>query len=297
MKLPRSEKGYFSVLFLVLIAISFGLGGLYLYNIFKTKPAVITSNGSSSVDPLQQTQKEADIYKSPLGFSFKKDNSKITEYSYDINKLKSLKDGDLIYPPNSDTTSSSVGTIIDTSAFTLIATRVDAVGTVLDELRSKMAGGGGDFFQFLSDKSFFEEISSLIHKKTDFSDARILHDSGQIRRYAPDFYNTQNSSIFGFTNFQISGFEVPGLGLFKEYFLVDSNNKYIFYIVSQLSCDKKKQLEDKYRKYNSDGSWTIVSSFNEGEYLKSLHSISKECEETSKNKVSLDLLLNSLKVD
>lgn len=294
-----SQKGFFPPVIIVIILTVFliiGFGYVYFNGyINPTNQEKNTQNSKTSTEN-NSTQ---DIYQSPLGFSFKKPSSgNVFEVSFDTDNLGTNPDNNLVEPEEVNTTSSSLGTKITTVAYSLTVTKVSAVGTIPTEITSKIAYGGGDFFQFLQkNKSFYEEVQDLINKNIDSSNSKFFNDSGQIQRYGIVSYTNPESTLSGIKNFRISGFTVPGLGLFSEYYLFDDTKKYIIYIVSELACDEKDKLESEHRKYDKEdkNTYTIDSSFDGDEYIKTLHTISQDCEVESKYEANLKLLLSTIK--
>lgn len=295
------QKGFAHiVVFLIIALVLVVFGATYLVRNGQFPTSI--KNKFSRTDSASSIS-ASEIYKSPLGLSFKKPSrGTINEASYDISGLPNLKDEDLVYPPMGETTTSSVGTIIGTEAYSLTVTRLDAVGTVPDEIIGKMAYGGGDFFLFLGGKAipFFKEVEGLAEKTIDPTDIKHFVDKGQTKEYGVTSYSNPNSKLFGIKLFSISGFEVPGQGLFVNYYLFDEKKKYIIKVVSSLSsCEKKEQLESEHKTYISEDKteYTIDPSFNSNEYIRKLHLISQDCENTSKNKADLNSLLDSIRVN
>jgi hypothetical protein len=289
--MPRfNHKGVAPIFILYAIVAVLVIGGL-VYKSNKEKNHKLVSS--------PEVSGKLEVYTSPLGFSFQNSNlEKITEFSVDVDKLASLSDKDLVYPPKTSTTSSSDGTVIDADAYYLSVTKISAVGTLSSEITKKMGHMGMDFFQFLEeDKTLYNEVRDLIAKKIEPKGSIYFRDSGQFQKFELQEYTNFKSGLSGFKNYVIGGFAVPGLDLHREYYLFASNKKYIIHIASRLSCDKKDQLEERHRKYedSSKTSYTIDSSFNTEEYVRELHFIAPECESTSKNKADLDLLLDSLR--
>lgn len=289
--MKRSQKGFAPIIIVFLVAIS-----LVVFFVFKYQ-----SNHLSTNQKNPQESSSKDTYKSLLGFSFTKPSTgTVEETSLDTNHLDTaIQDGSLVEPKQVETTSASVGTIINTDAYRLYVTKVKDVGSVGPEITDKLAYGGGPFFQFLTkDKTFYNNIRGLIDKKIDPKDSPFFRDSGQDKRFNVISYVNSESNLSGIKSLVISGFELPGLDIGTEYYLLDANQRYIIFIYSRFSCPKKDQLEEKYKIYNSDGSYTIDPNFDGtkgNEYVKALHDLAPECENTSKYKNDLDSLLNSLK--